>query len=353
MSVAVEIFGFFIAALGLLMLGLTLTHSNWRVSSMDGNIITTSAIFENLWYSCATDSLGVYNCWEFPSMLSLSGESFSRPLPRPRGDDKKPYAAQLPRPHWALPCPPYTAPWCKEGPQLGLLLETSRDIQACRALMITAILLGSLGLFLGMVGLRCTNIGGLEPSRKTKLAATAGALHLLAGPSAVLLSLPQVSVGSWPSPGTPSASPGTSSTPCTPEPSMSWAPPSTWAGAPPCSPSWVARASSPTAAALGTRTTAPASGFPTRPRQCPPKASLPACPPRPRMKKATAALASTGKTLTCRWPGLWTPFPSHCPQRRGVPVNPGLLAQAPARGNKLRAKPRFRLRPVPGSRAQF
>ncbi|XP_028339819.1 claudin-15 isoform X3 [Physeter macrocephalus] len=181
MSVAVEIFGFFIAALGLLMLGLTLTHSNWRVSSMDGNIITTSAIFENLWYSCATDSLGVYNCWEFPSMLSLSGESFSRPLPRPRGDDKKPYAAQLPRPHWALPCPPYTAPWCKEGPQLGLLLETSRDIQACRALMITAILLGSLGLFLGMVGLRCTNIGGLEPSRKTKLAATAGALHLLAG----------------------------------------------------------------------------------------------------------------------------------------------------------------------------
>ncbi|XP_054938367.1 claudin-15 isoform X2 [Physeter macrocephalus] len=300
MSVAVEIFGFFIAALGLLMLGLTLTHSNWRVSSMDGNIITTSAIFENLWYSCATDSLGVYNCWEFPSMLSLSG-----------------------------------------------------DIQACRALMITAILLGSLGLFLGMVGLRCTNIGGLEPSRKTKLAATAGALHLLAGPSAVLLSLPQVSVGSWPSPGTPSASPGTSSTPCTPEPSMSWAPPSTWAGAPPCSPSWVARASSPTAAALGTRTTAPASGFPTRPRQCPPKASLPACPPRPRMKKATAALASTGKTLTCRWPGLWTPFPSHCPQRRGVPVNPGLLAQAPARGNKLRAKPRFRLRPVPGSRAQF
>ncbi|XP_066867934.1 claudin-15 isoform X3 [Kogia breviceps] len=219
--------------------------------------------------------------------------------------------------------------------------------------MITAILLGSLGLFLGVVGLRCTNIGGLEPSRKTKLAATAGALHLLAGPSAVLLSLPQVSVGLWPSPGTPSASPGTSSTPCTPEPSTSWAPPSTWAGAPPCSPSWVAPASSPTAAALGKRTTAPASGFPTRTRQCPPKASLPACPPRPRMKKTTAALASTGKTLTCRWPGLWTPFPSHCPQWGGVPVNPGLLAQAPARGNKLRAKPRFRLRPVPGSHARF
>lgn len=47
--------------------------------------------------------------------------------------------------------------------------------------MITAILLGFLGLFLGMVGLRCTNIGGLELSRKAKLAATAGALHILAG----------------------------------------------------------------------------------------------------------------------------------------------------------------------------
>ena len=47
--------------------------------------------------------------------------------------------------------------------------------------MITAILLGFLGLFLGMVGLRCANIGGIVLSRKAKLAATAGALHILAG----------------------------------------------------------------------------------------------------------------------------------------------------------------------------
>ncbi|KAM7228450.1 hypothetical protein CapIbe_020904 [Capra ibex] len=128
MPVAMEIFGFFLTAVGLLMLGVTLAHSSWRVSTVHGNVITTNTIFENLWYSCATDSMGVHNCWEFPSMLALSGY-----------------------------------------------------IQACRALMITAILLGFLGLFLGMVGLRCTNIGGLELSRKTKLAATAGALHILAG----------------------------------------------------------------------------------------------------------------------------------------------------------------------------
>lgn len=47
--------------------------------------------------------------------------------------------------------------------------------------MITAILLGFLGLFLGIVGLRCTNIGGPVLSRKAKLAAVAGALHILAG----------------------------------------------------------------------------------------------------------------------------------------------------------------------------
>lgn len=128
MSVAVETFGFFMAALGLLMLGVTLPNSYWRVSTVHGNVITTNTVYENLWYSCATDSLGVSNCWEFPSMLALSGY-----------------------------------------------------VQACRALMITAILLGFLGLFLGMLGLRCTSVGGTEPSRKAKLAATAGALHMLAG----------------------------------------------------------------------------------------------------------------------------------------------------------------------------
>uniref|UniRef100_M3YWV0 Claudin n=2 Tax=Mustela putorius furo TaxID=9669 RepID=M3YWV0_MUSPF len=128
MSLAVETFGFFMGALGLLMLGVTLSHSSWRVSTVHGSVITTNTIFENLWFSCATDSMGVSNCREFPSLLALSGY-----------------------------------------------------IQACRALMITAIFLGFLGLFLGIVGLRCVNIGSMELSRKAKLAATAGALHILAG----------------------------------------------------------------------------------------------------------------------------------------------------------------------------
>nr|XP_004666256.1 claudin-15 [Jaculus jaculus] len=128
MPVAVEIFGFFMAALGLLMLGLTLANNYWRVSTVHGSVITTNTIYENLWQSCATDSMGVSNCWEFPSMLALSG-----------------------------------------------------FLQACRALMIAAITMGSLGLFGSLLGLRCINVGSVDLSRKAKLAAVAGALHLLAG----------------------------------------------------------------------------------------------------------------------------------------------------------------------------
>ena len=93
MPVAMEIFGFFLTAVGLLMLGVTLAHSSWRVSTVHGNVITTNTIFENLWYSCATDSMGVHNCWEFPSMLALSGTGWGEPkgaegggrLERPQG----------------------------------------------------------------------------------------------------------------------------------------------------------------------------------------------------------------------------------------------------------------------------
>lgn len=61
--------------------------------------------------------------------------------------------------------------------------------------MITAIFLGFLGLFLGMVGLRCINIGSLELSRKAKLAATAGALHILAGNGGKVVGVPCIVVG--------------------------------------------------------------------------------------------------------------------------------------------------------------
>uniref|UniRef100_A0A8C0H0T1 Claudin n=1 Tax=Chelonoidis abingdonii TaxID=106734 RepID=A0A8C0H0T1_CHEAB len=81
MAAAVEAGGFFLGTLGWGLLGVTLPNSYWRVSTVDGSVITTSTLFENLWQSCATDSTGVYNCREFPSMLALSGKR--DPLPAP------------------------------------------------------------------------------------------------------------------------------------------------------------------------------------------------------------------------------------------------------------------------------
>uniref|UniRef100_A0A8C5EZ28 Claudin 15 n=1 Tax=Gopherus evgoodei TaxID=1825980 RepID=A0A8C5EZ28_9SAUR len=128
MAAAVEAGGFFLGTLGWGLLGVTLPNSYWRVSTVDGSVITTSTLFENLWQSCATDSTGVYNCREFPSMLALSGY-----------------------------------------------------LQACRALMITALLLGCLAALCGVVGMKCTKVADGNPEAKGKMAAAGGCMFILAG----------------------------------------------------------------------------------------------------------------------------------------------------------------------------
>lgn len=73
MNAIVEAFAFFLGFLAWLMVGIALPNRYWKVSSVDGNVITTSTIYENLWMSCATDSTGVHNCRDFPSLLALDG----------------------------------------------------------------------------------------------------------------------------------------------------------------------------------------------------------------------------------------------------------------------------------------
>ncbi|KAJ6652358.1 hypothetical protein lerEdw1_011588 [Lerista edwardsae] len=128
MSALLETLGFFLATIGWGMLAVTLFNSYWRVSTVSGNVITTSTLFENLWQSCATDSTGVYNCWEFQSLLELPGY-----------------------------------------------------LQASRALMITALVLGFLGILSGMLGLQCTKVAEENPNVKAKMAILAGCLFVLAG----------------------------------------------------------------------------------------------------------------------------------------------------------------------------
>ena len=71
------------------------------------------------------------------------------------------------------------------------------------------------------------------------------------------------------------------------------------------------------------------------------------------MKRATAALASTGRTLTCRQPGLWTHSLSTAPSGEGSLEYRGCGRGPLLQVIKFRAKPRFRLRPLPGSHTQL
>ncbi|XP_024921768.1 claudin-15-like isoform X1 [Cynoglossus semilaevis] len=133
MNAIVEALAFFLGFLGWLMVGIALPNRYWRVSSVDGNVITTSTIYENLWMSCATDSTGVHNCRDFPSLLALDG-----------------------------------------------------FIQAARALMIVAIVFGTFGLVATLVGIKCSKIGGENYVLKGRVAAIGGAFFLLQGLSTMI-----------------------------------------------------------------------------------------------------------------------------------------------------------------------
>lgn len=74
MDPIIEAVALFLGFVSWTMVGITIPNRYWKVSSLDGTVITTSTLYENLWMSCATDSTGVHQCREFPSLLALSGK---------------------------------------------------------------------------------------------------------------------------------------------------------------------------------------------------------------------------------------------------------------------------------------
>ncbi|RVE57935.1 hypothetical protein OJAV_G00204290 [Oryzias javanicus] len=122
-----EIVAFVVAASGWILESSTLATDYWKVSSNDGSVITTSNFWSSLWKNCVTDSTGVSNCRDFPSMLAL--EDY---------------------------------------------------IQACRGLMISAVCLGFFGCVFALVGMKCTKIGGSDQS-KAKTTCFAGVNFVLGG----------------------------------------------------------------------------------------------------------------------------------------------------------------------------
>lgn len=100
----------------------------WKVSAFIGeNIVTAQTTWEGIWMSCVVQSTGQMQCKVYDSMLALS-----------------------------------------------------RDLQAARALIIIAILVGILGILLAVAGGKCTNCVEDERS-KARICLAAGVIFIIAG----------------------------------------------------------------------------------------------------------------------------------------------------------------------------
>lgn len=130
-NMGVEMLAFTLAVSGWILISSTIPTDYWKVSSIDGTVITTATFWSNLWKTCVTDSTGVSNCKDFPSMLALEGY-----------------------------------------------------IQVCRGLMIAAVCLGFFGSIFALVGMKCTKIGGSDKT-KARIACLAGMHFILGGLSSV------------------------------------------------------------------------------------------------------------------------------------------------------------------------
>lgn len=123
-----EIVGIAFGVIGFIIAIVTCALPMWKVTAFIGaNIITAQTIWEGLWMTCVTQSTGQMQCKIYDSMLALAPE-----------------------------------------------------LQASRAMMIIAIILGVLGVLISIVGAKCTNCIGDEAS-KAKVMIIAGIFFVLGG----------------------------------------------------------------------------------------------------------------------------------------------------------------------------
>ncbi|OCT95455.1 claudin-10 [Xenopus laevis] len=104
-----------------------ITSNEWKVTTRASSVITATWVFQGLWMNCAGNALGSYHC----------------------------------RPHLTI-------------------FRVEGFLQACRALMISAVVIGFFGSVFGFLGMKCTKIGGSD-QMKSKMACSAGALFILSG----------------------------------------------------------------------------------------------------------------------------------------------------------------------------
>ncbi|KAJ8389756.1 hypothetical protein AAFF_G00114620 [Aldrovandia affinis] len=67
-----EIGCFVLCVSGWVLVCSTMPTESWTFHTLDGVVLTTPIYFSNLWKDCLTDSTGVSDCKEFPSLLALN-----------------------------------------------------------------------------------------------------------------------------------------------------------------------------------------------------------------------------------------------------------------------------------------
>ncbi|XP_069577181.1 claudin-10-like [Brachyistius frenatus] len=102
--------GCFVSCLcGWILVCSTLPTEYWTFSEVGSIVLTTSNYYSNLWRDCISDTTGVSDCKDYPSLLALPA-----------------------------------------------------FLHACRALAVCAVIAGFFGGVLTLVGMKCTKIGGSE-----------------------------------------------------------------------------------------------------------------------------------------------------------------------------------------------
>ncbi|NXY19012.1 CLD19 protein, partial [Atrichornis clamosus] len=127
-SSSLQICTLLLALAGFTMLLVTTMSNRWKILDTTTELVTADWISEGLWMECAVIAVGSVQCKTFLYMLS-----------------------------------------------------SDTHIQACRALMITSILLGFVATVLSLLGLKCTNLGLSDEDGKMKFTVTGGFLFILGG----------------------------------------------------------------------------------------------------------------------------------------------------------------------------
>ncbi|XP_068600151.1 claudin-4-like [Brachionichthys hirsutus] len=123
-----QMFGLILAFIGVLGSIIICALPTWKVTAFIGsNIITSQVTWEGLWMNCVTQSTGQMQCKVYDSLLIL--------------------------------------------PQ---------DLQAARALVVIAIIVGVFGILLGVVGGKCTNFVA-DDVKKSKVGIASGIVFIIAG----------------------------------------------------------------------------------------------------------------------------------------------------------------------------